>query len=357
MKRGTWDHPKTHMLARLLGIPLLHASGMLDRLFEWCSVYALSGYFGRWGAEDIARVLDWEGDPEAFLAAFITARWIDAVPATTIARTARYGPGDDPDFDLPVAADISPTADDGRQAPPIRRHLVLHDVADHAEELWRKRLARAGYTFWDGSPARGTPGRPTKKRSTGAGLKTGQKPDPAGSLEPVAGSHKREEEKKGGVPRETRDTPLSPSLSNPSGGEPGPGPGPATATAAALTPVATLVPVADPAALMRAWNRIATGLVPCHDMTPSRRVLARARLAERPALADWERIFTKMNQSPFLRGDNSWRWRAHFDWALKPERGLRVLEGQYDAAQTPSDLARARLAEVERRLKAGEHIP
>ena len=116
--------------------------------------------------------------------------------------------------------------------------------------------------------------------------------------------------------------PLSPSGGNekPSSENPEP------ETPAATSPVTA----ATPQQLLDAWNRCAPNLVPAHTLTLSRTRLAQDRLRERPALAEWEGIFRRMNASPFLRGQNDWKWRASFDWALKPDSVLHVLEGKYD---------------------------
>ena len=40
--------------------------------------------------------------------------------------------------------------------------------------------------------------------------------------------------------------------------------------------------------------------------------------------------FQKVEASNFLKGDNERGWRAEFDWVLKPENLVKVLEGNYD---------------------------
>ena len=40
--------------------------------------------------------------------------------------------------------------------------------------------------------------------------------------------------------------------------------------------------------------------------------------------------FTKAEQSSFLKGDNERKWKASFDWLVKPENIAKVLNGNYD---------------------------
>jgi hypothetical protein len=121
------------------------------------------------------------------------------------------------------------------------------------------------------------------------------------------------------------------------------GPG-APGTAEPPDTTAALVTVADPEGLRIAWNRHAPHLIPCKGLTKSRVQLARARLAEHPALATWITIFETMDRSPFMRGENQWHWKGSFDWLVKsPDHVLRVLEGKYDHHESPSAAERQRI--------------
>lgn len=86
-----------------------------------------------------------------------------------------------------------------------------------------------------------------------------------------------------------------------------------------------------PDGLADAWNRIIKPpIAHCRDITHSRRTHARARIAERPLLADWVEVIERIQASPFCNGRNDRGWVATFDWLLKPETAVRVLEGKYD---------------------------
>lgn len=44
-------------------------------------------------------------------------------------------------------------------------------------------------------------------------------------------------------------------------------------------------------------------------------------------------LFTKAEESNFLKGDNDNNWSATFDWLLKPQNMIKVLEGNYENKQ------------------------
>lgn len=87
--------------------------------------------------------------------------------------------------------------------------------------------------------------------------------------------------------------------------------------------------------LMELWNAYAIGLPKCRELSPKRKVQAAARLRERPALADWREIVGRIAASDFCRGvkPGAGTWVATFDWLLKPDTALMVLEGKYDNRQ------------------------
>lgn len=79
------------------------------------------------------------------------------------------------------------------------------------------------------------------------------------------------------------------------------------------------------------WNEIATRLWggrTVRDMTPSRRQLVKARIAQY-SLEDFVAVFGKIEASPFLRGDGGWRG-CTFDWVMKRANFQKIIEGNYD---------------------------
>lgn len=47
-------------------------------------------------------------------------------------------------------------------------------------------------------------------------------------------------------------------------------------------------------------------------------------------LETFVRLFTKAEASSFLTGKNDRGWMASFDWLLKPDKMVNVLEGKHD---------------------------
>ena len=91
----------------------------------------------------------------------------------------------------------------------------------------------------------------------------------------------------------------------------------------------------DPSALADAWNTETQPPLPrCEGLSKARESSARQRLSER-TVDEWRAIYRRVNASPFLRGHNDRGWRASFDWMLKPENVLKVLEGKFDGSPTP----------------------
>jgi hypothetical protein len=64
------------------------------------------------------------------------------------------------------------------------------------------------------------------------------------------------------------------------------------------------------------------------DFTPERRQLTRGRVAQY-SLADFQTVFIKCRDSPFLRGDRG-RTPLTYDWLMKKANFQKVLEGNYD---------------------------
>ena len=64
------------------------------------------------------------------------------------------------------------------------------------------------------------------------------------------------------------------------------------------------------------------------DLTPERRQLVRGRITQHP-LEDFQTVFAKCRDSPFLRGDRG-RTPLTFDWLFKKGNFQKVLEGNYD---------------------------
>lgn len=80
--------------------------------------------------------------------------------------------------------------------------------------------------------------------------------------------------------------------------------------------------------MVEAWNR-KPGMPHVQQITPKRKVAAKARLGEDFFRANWAEAINRIAASPFCIGDNNRGWRADFDWFLKPATVVSVMEGKY----------------------------
>jgi len=71
------------------------------------------------------------------------------------------------------------------------------------------------------------------------------------------------------------------------------------------------------------------GLTVPRDLTPERRQLIRSRIAQHP-LSDFQTVFAKCRDSPFLRGDKKGHTPLTIDWLFKKANFQKTLEGNYD---------------------------
>jgi hypothetical protein len=84
--------------------------------------------------------------------------------------------------------------------------------------------------------------------------------------------------------------------------------------------------------VVEGWNGRATrsGLRTVAKLTDARTRQIR-RMAKAYPVEDWQSVFAKVEQSPFLRGQNDRGWKADFDFVLNEKNFVKILEGKYDA--------------------------
>jgi hypothetical protein len=75
------------------------------------------------------------------------------------------------------------------------------------------------------------------------------------------------------------------------------------------------------------FNSICVSLPKVKILTETRK--RAIRTANKQIKGDWEQFFTIVAQSDFLSG-KSGKWKASFDWILKPANTVKILEGNYD---------------------------
>jgi uncharacterized protein YdaU (DUF1376 family) len=95
-------------------------------------------------------------------------------------------------------------------------------------------------------------------------------------------------------------------------------------------------PTSDPPVteeeVLGAWadRMVPLGYSAIRKLTDSRRRQLKARLREWPSIDDWQRAFSALERSAFLKGDNDRGWRADFDFLLQPKSLTKLIEGAYD---------------------------
>lgn len=89
-------------------------------------------------------------------------------------------------------------------------------------------------------------------------------------------------------------------------------------------------PALRPEHIVEKWNELAPtmGKPKVRDITPERRQLLKARIAQYP-IDDFVIVFGNIRGSPFLRGDTGKQF-CTFDWAMKKANFQKILEGNYN---------------------------
>lgn len=86
------------------------------------------------------------------------------------------------------------------------------------------------------------------------------------------------------------------------------------------------------------FNETCLSLPKVVKLTDSRKKTINARLNEH-SIEDIETVFKKAEASDFLTGKKT-NWSADFDWLMKPNNFVKVLEGNYDNKETGYDKSR-----------------
>lgn len=129
MKHTVVNHPKTRKLKRLLRLPLFHILGLLEGLWQLTAEYATDGGIGRMDNDEIADWLEYDGDPQELIDAFIEAKWLDHDEAA---------------------------------------RLVVHDWIDHCPDYVKKRIRRQSPTTAGRSKPPPTADGGSQRRTTAA---------------------------------------------------------------------------------------------------------------------------------------------------------------------------------------------
>jgi len=91
-----------------------------------------------------------------------------------------------------------------------------------------------------------------------------------------------------------------------------------------LSPLATL------------WNLNCGNLPKVIGESTDRVKKSNKRWGENPSPEYWLEVIRKIKQSKFCNGgDDGSGWRANFDWLIKPDTAIKILEGQYETKSSP----------------------
>lgn len=83
-------------------------------------------------------------------------------------------------------------------------------------------------------------------------------------------------------------------------------------------------------AIVEAWNAVAP--TRCKKLTDDRRRTLSARLRDAWWRENWRHGLARLPEARFLNGENDRGWKADFDWFLKPNSLVRLLETRYDTS-------------------------
>jgi len=81
-----------------------------------------------------------------------------------------------------------------------------------------------------------------------------------------------------------------------------------------------------PERLREIWNQNRGILSECIKLTPSRLAAARKRIEENGDPEYWADIVRTIASDPFFQGRNERKWRATFDYLLRPDTHIRIAE-------------------------------
>ena len=87
--------------------------------------------------------------------------------------------------------------------------------------------------------------------------------------------------------------------------------------------------------VVRMFNTICTSYPQIKSLTSKRKGLINGRFHEGHTLEDFKQVFTNMEQSSFLKGQNRQNFQATFDWVIRPNNFAKTLEGNYNRASPP----------------------
>lgn len=256
MKREAYRHPKMFDLAARLGVSRAAAIGHVQLLLDYCADVAPQGNIGKWGDGAIARACEWSGDPEVFIESLAGAGWLDQ-------------------------------CDEHR--------YVIHDIAEHAEQWWCRKMEKLKLKFLSAS----------RKNSTEISAERSAEHSAEHSAECTAERSSSRDQ------TPSLQTPSNPTKPNQS---------PASPDDDVCQERSTVVDE-----FISTWNA-SPGVVRVRSMTDKRIKQLRARLSD--SRWDWRAALEKFPLKCFA--DDPSGWKPDIDWILSPDSVNKILEGKYD---------------------------
>ena len=92
----------------------------------------------------------------------------------------------------------------------------------------------------------------------------------------------------------------------------------------------------DYMAIKDMYNTLCPSFPSCVSMSDARKKAIKARFTTGYTMEDFKTLFTKAEDSSFLKGHNSRNWVASFDWLIKDSSMAKVLSGNFDDRQPQS---------------------
>lgn len=88
------------------------------------------------------------------------------------------------------------------------------------------------------------------------------------------------------------------------------------------------------------YNTICSNLTKVQKVTEKRKRAIKKAKKDIEEFGGWDKFFSCVASSRFLNGQNKDGWKADFDWLLKPEKMVKIMEGSYqnNAAKAKSNI-------------------
>lgn len=93
------------------------------------------------------------------------------------------------------------------------------------------------------------------------------------------------------------------------------------------------------------YNETCASYPRLRSLSEARKKALRARVHSGFTMDDFRELFTRAEQSSFLKGKNDRNWSATFDWMIKDANAAKILDGNY-TDKAPSGMGNNRLVEI-----------